>query len=134
MPIERINLSKTRDPINQGLLSEPIQALKCEVIDLITHKTRNLVEGRNKSGKMTLILFWTKWCLASIRNLNYLVMFARRNNTMFDYIACHYGREITSEMVELLSSAGYLDNNVKFVNDIQYAGRTGTFLFKITFF
>ncbi len=52
-------------------------------------------------------------------------MFAKRNSNLFDYVACHYGREITTEMVELLGSAGYLDNNVKFVNDIQYAGKSG---------
>jgi len=59
LPLERTNLNKTREIINFGLLSEPIQALRCEVTDLATNKSKNLVESRGKTS--TVILFWTKW-------------------------------------------------------------------------
>lgn len=86
---ERINLSKTREPLNIGLLREPVPAPKVQVLEMSTNKTRTLIEAKSKSGKSTVILFWTKWCLASIRALNYIVMYAQRNNTQviikFDY-------------------------------------------------
>jgi hypothetical protein len=81
LPIERINLGRSKEPINIGLVSEPVQAFKCEVLDLVSSKIKNLVESKNKSGKMNVILFWTKWCLASIRTLNYFVMYAKRNSS-----------------------------------------------------
>lgn len=60
-PVERANLGKTREAINIGLLDEKVQALKCQVVDIVSSKTKNLVDSRTKSGKPTVILFWTKW-------------------------------------------------------------------------
>jgi hypothetical protein len=61
LPIERVNLSKTREPINIGLLAEPINVPKCQVIDIITNKTRYLFDGKIKSSRTLVVLFWTKW-------------------------------------------------------------------------
>lgn len=80
LPEEKNNLAKTKDPINQGLLNEKVQAMKCQVLDLSSKNTRNLVESKTKSRRPTVILFWTKWCLSSIRALNFFVMYAKRNS------------------------------------------------------
>ena len=77
--VERHNLSKTREPINLGLLNEPIPAPSCQIIEVSSGKSNNLIENRNNDHS-TVVFFWTKWCLPSIRILNFLVMFVQRNN------------------------------------------------------
>ena len=61
LAVERVVLSKTREPINIGLLSEPVPAPRCQVLEMTTGKTKSLIEGKSKSGKSTIVLFWTKW-------------------------------------------------------------------------
>ena len=124
LPVERTQLTRTREPLNTGLLAEPEQALKCEVVDLHGNKMRNLIDAKTKSGKFTVILFWTKWCLSSIRTLNHFVMFGKRYTNLCEYTACHVGKENVFDLLELLKKAGYTDNNeIRFVNDMDYAGK-----------
>jgi hypothetical protein len=60
---ESQELSKNRQPINVGLLNKPFKMPTCKVIELATNKTTNLIDAKpyNGTGKLTLILFWTKW-------------------------------------------------------------------------
>ena len=125
LPVERTQLTRTREPLNTGLLAEPEQALKCEVVELYGNKIRNLVDAKTKSGKFTVILFWTKWCLSSIRVPNHFVMFGKRYINLCEYTACHVGKENVFDLLELLKKAGYTDNNeIRFVNDMDYAGKS----------
>lgn len=61
LPIERLNLSKTKEPINLGLLDNPRSLPKCQVLDIITNKIRYLFEPKSKSSRASVVLFWTKW-------------------------------------------------------------------------
>lgn len=79
LPIERIQLSKTKEPVNQGLLADPPSLPKCQLIDIVNNKTRYLFDAKSKFSRTTVVLFWTKWCFASIRFLNFLIMYARKN-------------------------------------------------------
>ena len=54
-----MDLGRTKEPINLGLLAEPIQAPRGDIIDIVTNKTRSLAE--NKVRTTRVILFWTKW-------------------------------------------------------------------------
>ena len=63
--------------------------------------------------------------MASIRTLNYLVMYAKRLPNQNEYVACHVGPDSQAEMIDLLKKCGYFNTNVKFVCDVQYAGKPG---------
>ena len=124
LPIERSNLSKAKELVHYGLLNEPVSFPRVELFDLVSKKTRSLIEGRSRMGnKPTVLLFWTKWCLSSIRTLNFFIMYSKMFNIQAEFIACHYGHENTTELLDLLKKAGYLDTAVKFVIDIKATGK-----------
>jgi hypothetical protein len=65
--------------MNQGHLIDPLNPPQCQVIEVASGKSNYLFEKKSSSENTTVVFFWTKWCLSSIRVLNYLVMFAQRN-------------------------------------------------------
>lgn len=112
-------VSSSKDLVNLGKLKEKQETFKCEVVDLISLQ-KTYMESKSKSNRMTVVLFWTKWCLPSIKLLNFFVMYARQYSKMAEYIACHCGNEDPKELHELIKKAGYLNENVTFLNDVQY--------------
>lgn len=116
-------IANSKDIINLGKLKEKVETFKCEVVDLRTNKKVQL-DTKTKSGKCSVILFWTKWCLSSIKTLNFFMMISRQLSSQCEFTACHCGSEETRDLYELIKKAGYLEENVKFVNEIHYAGNT----------
>ena len=112
-------ISSSKELVNLGKLKEKQETFKCEVVDLISLK-KTYMESKSRSNKMTVVLFWTKWCLPSIKLLNFFVMYARQYSKMADYISFHCGNEDPKELYELIKRAGYLNENVTFLNDVQY--------------
>lgn len=113
---ERNNLARTREPLNIGFYTNPQPMQITKIFDVKSAKPINIIDY-NKSIKTTVILFWTKWCLASMKFLNYLVNYAKRNMSQYDYIACHHGNESLDELRELLKKTGFIDSNIKFCTD-----------------
>jgi hypothetical protein len=58
---EREILSRTREPVNIGLLTTPIPFSACQVIEVATGKSNILVENKTINENLTVIFFWTKW-------------------------------------------------------------------------
>ena len=50
LPIERSNLSKAKELVHYGLLNEPVSFPRVELFDLVSKKTRSLIEGRSRMG------------------------------------------------------------------------------------
>lgn len=120
LSIERDMVSSSKELINFGKLKQRQETFKCEVIDLISLK-KTYLESKSKSGRMTVILFWTKWCLPSIKILNFFVMYSRQYSNRADFVAFHCGSEDPKETYEIIKKAGYQNENTSFVNDVQYA-------------
>jgi thiol-disulfide isomerase/thioredoxin len=105
---------------------------KAQVYELATRSLCPLVTtSPSNSGRPTILLFWTKWCLSSIRMLNYLVIYSKQYNLQADFVAVHYGHENTAELLELLRKAGYLDTTIRFVIDIKHTPKAGLLFFNL---
>jgi len=68
------------------MLNEPVPAPKCQVIEMSTGKTRSLIEGKSKSGKSTIIIFWTKWYLKALLKIDDIIVSL---NSYFIQGVCH---------------------------------------------
>jgi len=55
------------------------------------------------SGKPTFVLFWTKWCRASIRLMNFLTKYAEENGQDFAFVTCctHSGESTKTHLHKL---------------------------------
>ena len=62
----------------RGLLEKKVPPPSTEAVELRTGEWRPIYERLGGAGnsKPTFVLFWTKWCRASIRLMNHLTQYA----------------------------------------------------------
>ena len=85
---ETLQLESTRKhdrpgkPISfRGLLEKKIPPPSAEAVELRTGEWRPIYERLGSAGnpKPTFVLFWTKWCRASIRLMDHLTQYAEEH-------------------------------------------------------
>jgi len=65
----------------RGILDKKVPPPSAEAIELRTGEWKPIYErvGAAGSGKPTFVLFWTKWCHASVKLMNFLTKHADDN-------------------------------------------------------
>jgi len=71
---------------HQGLLQRKIPAPSTEGLDVYTEQWKPMIEKNN--GKPTFMVFWTKWCGASIRLMKLMNEYAEEYQQHFNYVSC----------------------------------------------
>ncbi|XP_070557721.1 uncharacterized protein [Ptychodera flava] len=90
------SLAKEMDPeckgshsivaVNQGLLKRRVPPAAVTVLDVFEGAWHLLIPSRLR--KPTMILFWTKWCLASKIAMKFFVRYSREHGKRISFITC----------------------------------------------
>ncbi|EDO43307.1 predicted protein [Nematostella vectensis] len=71
---------------HRGPLGKPLPAPVCTVMDIVTSSWKHLIDSGSNSP--VAIMFWTKWCRASLEGLQMFDKFASGHNEKFRFIGC----------------------------------------------
>uniref|UniRef100_A0A7M5XFI6 Fibronectin type-III domain-containing protein n=2 Tax=Clytia hemisphaerica TaxID=252671 RepID=A0A7M5XFI6_9CNID len=88
----------------RGTLDKKVPPPSAEAVELRTGEWKPIYDRIGMgSGKPTFVLFWTKWCRASIRLMNFLTKYAEENGQDFAFVTCctHSGESTKTHLHKL---------------------------------
>ncbi|XP_071961343.1 uncharacterized protein [Antedon mediterranea] len=74
--------------LHQGFKRRKIPPASVSVVDVFDGSWHLLIPTKITNRNPTVILFWTKWCLASSKILTFFVAYAKKKASMVSCIAC----------------------------------------------
>lgn len=87
-------------PSYKGLLHKPVAPPRVNVLDVFECEFKPLLPPKGP-GRPTILLFWSRWCLASQKMMEYMFKFSQFNNHKVEL--CHDNTSGSSGFAVLFS-------------------------------